>query len=299
MMIGVFDSGHGGLTVLNALVARFPEHSFVYLGDHAQAPYGLREPAEILARTQMSVDWLFQRGCRLVLLACNTASAVALRPLQQDWLTTQAPERRVLGVLVPLVEALSGVSWQDEASDRRSGPARTVGLLATPNTVESQCFPREVQLRAPEIKVIQQACPALVPRIEAGTDRARLDGLVRGYLQALLQKAVPQRLDSVVLACTHYQLVADLFANALPPEIRLVRQPELVAESLARYLKRHPRLVVPTPKEPPARFFTTGDPETVAESAERLFMRPPRFQVATGFGSAARHAVSALAGAPL
>ena len=201
MMIGVFDSGHGGLTVLNALVTRFPEHSFVYLGDHRHAPYGARDAEEIRARTLINVDWLFGRGCRLVLLACNTASAVALRPLQQGWLKTRAPEHRILGVLVPMVEAISGVEWQVKSAPAKSDHGRSadsprrVGLLATPSTVASQCFPNEVGLRAPEIQVIQQACPALVSRIEEGADRDRLDGLVRGYVQALLQKTVPNRLE--------------------------------------------------------------------------------------------------------
>ena len=299
-MIGVFDSGHGGLTVLNALVTRFPEQSFVYLGDHGHAPYGNREAEEIQARTLIAVDWLFARGCRLVLLACNTASAVALRPLQQSWLNTRAPERRVLGVLVPMVEAITGVEWQVKSPPTTSaGSPRRVGLLATPSTVASQCFPTEVSLRAPEIQVIQQACPALVARIEEGADRDRLDGLVRGYVQALLQKTVPNRLESVVLGCTHYQLVADLFRQALPEEIRLVRQPEVVAESLAGYLARHPNLVGPHGGTPAVSFHTTGNPDQVAEAAELLFMRPPRFEIANGLGSAARAVSGALAAAAL
>lgn len=296
MKIGVFDSGHGGLTVLDALVKRFPEHSFVYLGDHSHAPYGSRDASEILDRALLSVDWLFDQDCRLVLLACNTASAVALRPLQQGWLQDHAPEHRVLGVLVPMVEAITGVEWQvKDAASHPAGALRRVGLLATPSTVASECFPGEISLRAPEIQVIQQACPALVSRIEDGVDRDRLGGLVRGYVEALLQKTVPNRLESVVLGCTHYQLIADLFRQALPEDIRLLHQPKIVSESLARYLMRHSHLREPRESKPSVRFYTTGNPDQVAEAAELLFMRPPRFQVAAGLCSTTRAVSGTLA----
>ena len=287
-MIGVFDSGHGGLTVLRALVARLPERVFLYLGDHRHAPYGEREDAEIIDLTRASVTRLFDRGCRLVLLACNTAAAVALRRLQQDWLPDAYPERRVLGVFVPMVEAVTEVPWHLEAPPgemRPGGTPRepppepaTVGVFATRRTVASGAYPREIAKRAPQIRVVQQACPGLVNLIEAGAAPAELEAAIAGHMggfMAQLDGAVP---DSVILGCTHYPLVAGAFAAALPDGLRLHSQPELVADSLAAYLARHPEFDPPVTPRRPTRFLTTGDPATVAALAKRFFGAGLRFQ---------------------
>ncbi len=283
-MIGVFDSGHGGLTVLRALVARLPERVFLYLGDHGHAPYGERADAEIYDLTRASVTRLFDRGCRLVLLACNTAAAVALRRLQQDWLPGAYPERRVLGVFVPMVEAVTEVPWHLEAPPTDAQPAgarrepAVVGVFATRRTVASGAYPREIARRAPQIRVVQQACPGLVALIEAGAAPVDLEAAIVGPvgdLTAQLEGAVP---DSVILGCTHYPLVAEAFAKALPAGVPLYSQPALVAESLAGYLTRHSEFDAPAAPRAATRFLTTGDPAAVAALAKRFFGAALRFQ---------------------
>ena len=278
-MIGVFDSGHGGLTVLRALVARLPERVFLYLGDHGHAPYGERADAEIYDLTRASVTRLFDRGCRLVLLACNTAAAVALRRLQQDWLPGAYPERRVLGVFVPMVEAVTEVPWHLKTPpDAECREPAVAGVFATRRTVASGADPREIARRAPQIRVVQQACPGLVGLIEAGAAPADLEAAIVGPvgdLAAQLEGAVP---DSVILGCTHYPLVAEAFAKALPAGVPLHSQPALVAESLAGYLTRHPEFDAPAAPRAATRFLTTGDPAAVAALAKRFFGAALRFQ---------------------
>ena len=280
-MIGVFDSGHGGLTVLGALVARLPERGFLYLGDHGHAPYGERSPAEIAELTVANVERLFAEGCRLVLLACNTAAAIALRRLQQEWLPGAYPERRVLGVFVPMVEAVTAVPWQlqEPPAGARREPA-LVGVFATRRTVESGAYAREIGLRAPAIRVVQQACPGLVKQIETGAAPGLLEAAIAGHVAALMAKLDGRAPDSVILGCTHYPLVAEAFATALPAGVPLHSQPALVAESLADYLARHPEFDAPVGPREPTRFLTTGDPDTVGALTARFFGTPPNFEAA-------------------
>ena len=282
-MIGVFDSGHGGLTVLRALVARLPERTFLYLGDHGHAPYGERADAEIYDLTRASVTRLFDRGCRLVLLACNTAAAVALRRLQQDWLPGAYPERRVLGVFVPMVEAVTEVPWHLKSPpDAACREPAVVGVFATRRTVASGAYPCEIAKRAPRIRVVQQACPGLVNLIEAGASPDVLEAAIAEHVAGFMTQldgAVP---DSVILGCTHYPLVADGFVAALAAAglgaVRLHAQPELVAGSLAAYLARHGEFdVAPAPRAA-TRFLTTGDPAAVAALAKRFFGTALRFR---------------------
>lgn len=282
-MIGVFDSGHGGLTVLRALVARLPERAFVYLGDHGHAPYGERGDAEIYDLTCANVTRLFDRGCRLVLLACNTAAAVALRRLQQDWLPGAYPERRVLGVFVPMVEAVTEVPWHLKTPpDGGCREPAAVGVFATRRTVASGAYPNEIAKRAPRIRVVQQACPGLVNLIEAGAAPDVLESAIAEHVAGFrtqLDGTVP---DSVILGCTHYPLVAGSFVGALAAErlgaARLHSQPELVADSLAAYLARHPEFdVAPAPRAA-TRFLTTGDPAAVSALAKRFFGTALRLQ---------------------
>jgi glutamate racemase len=280
-MIGVFDSGHGGLTVLEALIARLPERSFLYLGDHGHAPYGERGVEEIHDLTLANVERLFHEGCRLVLLACNTAAAVALRRLQQEWLPGAHPERRVLGVFVPMVEAVTEVPWQvQEAPPGAPREPAVVGVFATRRTVASGAYAREIALRAPAIRVVQQACPGLVARIEAGAAPEVLAAAIAGHVAALMDRLDGRAPDSVILGCTHYPLVARAFAAALPAGVPVHSQPALVAESLAAYLARHPEFDAPAGPRQPTRFLTTGDPETAGTLAARFFGTPPIFQAA-------------------
>lgn len=263
MPIGVFDSGLGGLTVLAALRARLAEQDFVYLGDNANAPYGVRTEAEIHALTRAGVARLFAEGCDLVILACNTASAVALRALQEDWLPAQGGARRVLGVFVPVIEALTGRPWAYRGPATPGAVAR-VALFATPATVASHAFPRELALRASGVEVVEQACPGLVDALESG-DRARAGALVAAQCRAVLARGPAP--EAAVLGCTHYPLVEDDFRAHLPETTGIFSQPGIVAESLAAYLDRHPRF---RGKGGGLRLLTTGDPARVSANAALL-----------------------------
>jgi len=280
-MIGVFDSGHGGLTILRVLTERLPVRDFLYYGDHARAPYGERAPAEIVALTRDAIAALFARGCKVVVLACNTAAAVALRTLQQEWLPRHAPDHRILGVLVPTVEGVTGEPWrtEDRAQGRRQRATRTLVVFATRRTVASNAYPEEIHKRAPEITVVQHACAGLVHLIEAGASRETLRDAVRGHVAALMAELKGRKADTVMLGCTHYPLVADLFADALPPGIEVVSQPELVAASLDDYLRRHPTIDAPVPRGTVA-FLTTGDPGAVTPMASAFFGREAPFRKA-------------------
>jgi glutamate racemase len=268
-MIGVFDSGHGGLTILRALVQQLPQRDFLYLGDHAHAPYGERTSVEIVALTRDALQALFDRGCKLVILACNTAAAVALRTLQQDWLPTVAPDHRILGVLVPTVEAVTGVPWLTTHPVARPDRARTLVVFATRRTVASNAYPEEINKRAPEITLVQQACPGLVHLIESDAPRDVLRDAVHGHVAALRKQLNGRKPDAVMLGCTHFPLVADLFAEALPRGIEVVSQPALVARSLTDYLARH--AVLDAPASGRVAFLTTGEPERVSRLASTFF----------------------------
>jgi glutamate racemase len=243
-VIGVFDSGFGGLTVHRALVEAMPERDFVYLGDNRNAPYGAKPPIEVLNLTCAALDRLFAEGCTLVIVACNTASVVALRWIQQQWLPARRHDdgvaRNVIGIVVPTIEAATGIGWQeDRIGAQETKQPRTIAVFATRRTVETGCYPIEIRKRRPDITVIQQACPDLAGSIERGVRRREIRALVEQYVGELL-KSVDTPPDSVILGCTHYPLVADLFAAALPCGVRIIHQPEATARALRFYLDRHP-----------------------------------------------------------
>jgi len=243
-MIGVFDSGFGGLTVHRALIEALPERDFVYLGDNRNAPYGIRPPIDVLNLTCAALERLFAEGCTLAVIACNTASTVALRWIQQQWLPVRRRDdgiaRNVIGIVVPTIEAATGIAWdQDDTAVQQARQSGTIAIFATRRTVESDCYPIEIRKRRPEITVVQQACPELAGSIERGLPRHALRALVDRYASELLEKlgAAP---GCVILGCTHYPLVADLFAGALPPGVRMIHQPDATARALKAYLARHP-----------------------------------------------------------
>lgn len=228
--IGVFDSGFGGLTVFRRIRELLPEYDFVYLGDNARTPYGNRSFEAVSKFTTEAVGYLFERGCPLVIVACNTASARALRSIQQQYLPVHRPDRRVLGVIRPTVEQIG---------DRHD--VRTVALWATQGTVASQSFALEIAKYAPRVRLVQQACPLLVPLVEAGElDGAGLDHFIRKYWE--LTVAQDGTVDTLLLGCTHYPLIRPRIRALLPPSVRIVSQDELVAPSLASYLVRHPEM---------------------------------------------------------
>lgn len=276
--IGVFDSGHGGLTVLRGLVDRLPRQPFIYLGDHANAPYGERSGPEIYELTRRSVEQLFELGCGLVILACNTASAVALRKLQQEWLPDAYPQHRVLGVLVPMVETLARTNWYSETPGPGApqAPAEMIAVFATSATVTAASYLDEVRKRAPRVAVLQRACPELAGLIESAADDATIAPVVSGHVAALLKEAERLHPDwpvpnKAVLGCTHYPLIQHLFAAALPPETEILSQPKRVAEALISYLWRHPdfRRFERDPVSPLC--FTSGDATRISTLASRFF----------------------------
>lgn len=263
--IGVFDSGLGGLTILEAFRRRLPAQDFVYLGDNAHAPYGVRAPSEVYELTVRGTRKLFDAGCGLVILACNTASAVALHDMQVRWV--DASRHRVLGVFVPIIEHLTRRNWGDVSPPTHTG-LRDVALFATPATVISGAFPRELRFRARDVKVVAEACSGLVEAIEAG-DMARAAEVAKAHVARLLLRL--PRPQAAVLGCTHYPLVEAAFRQALPPGTVLVSQPSVTAESLADYLGRHPHF---SGGRGQVVYLTTGHPGAVGERA-RVFTGAP------------------------
>lgn len=271
-MIGVFDSGSGGLTVLRAFHDALPAQGFVYLGDHKNGPYGHRSADEVYALTLKGVERLFEHGCALVVLACNTAAAVALRRLQQEWLPVAFPDRRVLGVFVPTVEAVTGIPWHQRHPSRAGeGQTVSVGIFATPRTVASGAFEREIKTRNPTARVIQQACPDLADSIEADAPSATITALVENAVAELLASAGSVRPDGFILGCTHYPLILDVFLKALPTGAEVLEQPSIAADSLAAYLGRHPEFSSPVPHDGEPSFLTTGEPDKASVHARRFF----------------------------
>ena len=274
MAVGIFDSGLGGLTVLDAVTRRLPDVPLVYFGDNAHTPYGVREPGEIYDLTTSGVQRLFDAGCDLVILACNTASAAALRRMQEGWVPE---DRRVLGVFVPLIEALTERQWGDNSPPREVAIGE-VALFATPTTVSSRAFQRELAFRAIGVDVEAQPCGGVVDAIEAG-DMILAEALVRSHVEALLRR-MPKP-QAAILGCTHYPLVEDVFRDALGDGVAVYSQPGLVAESLADYLERRPGFVGEGRAAGPAQtFLTTGDPKAVAARATLFLRRQIQFQPA-------------------
>ena len=270
MAVGIFDSGLGGLTVLDAVTKRLPDVPFVYFGDNAHTPYGVRDADDVYDLTTRGTERLFAAGCDLVILACNTASAAALRRMQEGWV----PEgKRVLGVFVPLIEALTERQWGDNSPPREVG-VKHVALFATPATVASRAFQRELAFRAIGVDVEAQSCGGVVDAIEEG-DEILAEALVRSHVDALKRK-MPNP-DAAVLGCTHYPLMEEVFQDALGADVRVLSQPALVADSLADYLDRRPEMLgVGTGSQ----FLTTGDPARVSSKATQFLRRKIAFEPA-------------------
>lgn len=252
--IGIFDSGYGGLTILDAIRESLPQYSYVYLGDNARAPYGTRSFDVVYDFTRQAVDFLFRQGCHLVILACNTASAKALRTLQQNDLPQMDPRRRVLGVIRPTVEALG-----------RSG-AGHVGVLATPGTILSHSYNLEIRKLYPEMNVTEMPCPMWVPLIEnREADSPGADYFVKKYTDALMSEN--PEIDTVILACTHYPLLYRKIRECIPEHVRILSQGHIVGESLADYLTRHPEIERQCLKQADCIYLTTEAPDKFNELA--------------------------------
>jgi glutamate racemase len=269
MAVGIFDSGLGGLTVLEAAQKRLPDVDFIYLADSANAPYGVRTADDIYALTCAAVQRLFDAGCDLVILACNTASAAALRRMQEGWI----PEgKRVLGVFVPLIEALTERDWGDN-SPPREVDVKHVALFATPATVSSRAFQRELAFRAIGVDIEAQACGGVVDAIEDG-DMILAEAMVRSHVDALKRK-MPEP-QAAILGCTHYPLLLEAFQEALGADVKVFSQAALVGESLADYLVRHgDKIGTGAPA-----YLTTGDPKRVTDRATQFLRRQITFTAA-------------------
>ena len=268
-MIGVFDSGLGGLTVLRALVARFPNADFTYLGDHAHVPYGNRPSEEIVALTRAGVETLFRRGAKLVMLGCNTATAVAARRLQQEWLPSSGwTGRNVLGIVAPTVEAATQTPWAVTSPQYpQKYNTDTIAVFGTTRTIASGAYPEEIRKRCPKVPVVQQVCAQLAGAIEARAGEAELERLVAEGIAGVLAGTGGMPPHRAILGCTHFPLVEHLFRRHLPPFTRILSQPEVVADSLEDYLTRRPQYIAGDTGGGLV-LLTTGDPlGTTAKAA--------------------------------
>jgi len=253
--IGIFDSGYGGLTILNEIQKQLPEYDYIYLGDNARTPYGTRSFEVVYKYTLECVTKLFDMGCRLVILACNTASAKALRTIQQNDLPLIDPNHRVLGVIRPTVEVIGSIT--------KSGH---VGLLATVGTVQSESYPLEVKKLFPDIQITSEACPMWVPLIENNEHTSHgADYFVLKHINQLL--SADSEIDTIILGCTHYPLLLPKIIQFLPVGIQVISQGELVAASLTDYLQRHAEIAAHCSKNATIQYFTTESVEKFSASA--------------------------------
>ncbi len=257
--IGVFDSGYGGLTVLKEIVKLLPQYDYIYLGDNARAPYGPRSFDTVYHYTWECVQWFFKQGCSLVIIACNTASAKALRTLQQNNLYGTKPNKRVLGVIRPTTERIGQFTKTGD-----------VGVLGTNGTVQSGSYLIEIKKLFPELKVYQQACPMLVPLIENREyETEGADFFIKKYLKSLLTQS--EKIDTILLACTHYPLLKSKFEQFLPKNITVISQGNIVAESLLDYLNRHPEIEEKCSKNGNILFYTTDSAEDFDKQASIFY----------------------------
>lgn len=248
MPIGIFDSGYGGLTIMKEIINELPQYDYLYLGDNARSPYGSRSFETVYKYTLQAVKWFFEHDCHLVILACNTASAKALRSIQQINLPVLAPERRVLGIIRPLSEAVGNYTKTNH-----------IGILGTSGTVNSNSYPIEVNKFFPHVKVNQEACPIWVPLIESGEyDSPGADYFVKKHIDAILFS--DPLIDTLVLGCTHYPLLIHKIKKYTPDHVQIISQGPIVAKSLANYLLRHPEIEQTCTKNATREYYTTESP---------------------------------------
>jgi glutamate racemase len=257
--IGIFDSGYGGLTVMKEILHKLPQYDYIYLGDNARAPYGNRSFDTVYHYTLQCVKWFFDQGCPLVILACNTASAKALRTIQQHDLPQIAPANRVLGVIRPTSEIIGSFTQN-----------KKIGVLATRGTVNSESYRIEIDKFFPEVEVHQEACPMWVPLVENNEhQQPGADYFIQQHLNRILEKQPD--IDLLLLACTHYPLLMNKIKQFLPSNIQVMSQGPIVAESLADYLQRHPEMEARCTKGGSRQFFTTDDPNDFNNQASIFF----------------------------
>lgn len=257
--IGVFDSGYGGLTILREFVNQLPQYDYLYLGDNARSPYGTRSFETVYRYTLECVKWLLKQNCPLIILACNTASAKALRSIQQNDLAQLDPNARVLGVIRPTTEIIG-----------HHTKTNSIGILATPGTVQSGSYLIEIEKFFPGVKIEQEACPMWVPLVENNEHAsAGADYFVQKHINNILSK--DQNIDSILLACTHYPLLREKIRKYLPEHIELLSQGDIVAASLKNYLQRHPEIEQKISRSGNLTFYTTDSPEDFNHKASIFF----------------------------
>ena len=254
--IGIFDSGYGGLTILHGIRQLLPEYDYLYLGDNARTPYGPRSFEVVYEFTRQAVTRLFEMGCHLVILGCNTASAKALRTIQQNDIPKIDPDRRVLGVIRPTAEVIGSLT-----------ASRHVGVLATEGTIKSESYTLEIQKLHPDIQVTGVACPFWVPLVEYNeADSPGADYFVKKRIDQIMR--LDPAIDTIILGCTHYPLLMPKILKYLPAGVRVIPQGEYVAESLKQYLERHPQMEAKCSKHASVHYLTTENPEKFKESAQ-------------------------------
>ena len=260
--IGVFDSGYGGLTILHGIRQLLPEYDYLYLGDNARAPYGPRSFEVVYEFTRQAVRFLFDRGCQLVILGCNTASAKALRSIQQNDLPRWDSERRVLGIIRPTAEVIGTLTT-----------SRHVGVLATEGTIKSESYNLEIKKLHPDLTVSGVACPFWVPLVEYNeADSPGADYFVKKRIDELMRK--DPDIDAVILGCTHYPLLMPKILKYIHPGVRIIAQGEYVSSSLQTYLQRHPDLEQRCSKHGTAHYLTTENPDTFSQHAQTFLHEP-------------------------
>jgi len=258
--IGVFDSGFGGLTILSGIAKELPEYDYLYLGDTARAPYGVRSQEAVYRFTRQAVSFLFSSGADLILLACNTASSESLRRLQQEYLPQNYPDKKILGVLIPAAEEVVEVIH-----------GRRVGVLATEGTVRSGAFERELKKLDPEIAVIQEACPLLVSLVEAGEQHSEA---VQSILEDYLRPMMSEKIDTLVLGCTHYSILEDKIRKIIGDEVKIVSEVRAVPPRLRDYLNRHEEFAKDLSRGGQRIFMTTGESEKFDRVGGEFFGQP-------------------------
>lgn len=257
--IGIFDSGYGGLTILKEIHKQLPQYDYLYLGDNARAPYGTRSFETVYQYTLECVNHLFDKGCHLVILACNTASAKALRNIQQKDLPNIDPNRRVLGVIRPTTELAGSLT-----------KTKHIGVLGTTGTVASNSYPIEIHKFHPEVNVFQEACPMWVPLIENNEfNNEGSNYFIEKNAKDLLKQS--DKIDTIILGCTHYPLLENKLRQYIPQHIQLISQGDIVAKGLKDYLDRHPEIESKCTKNGTLEFYTTETPENFSSQAGKFF----------------------------
>ena len=258
--IGIFDSGFGGLEILREIVKILPEYSYVYFGDNANAPYGNRSQKIIYNLTQKATKLLFSKNCQLIILACNTASSKALRKIQRHYLPKYYPDKKILGVIIPICQQAITVTKNNK-----------IGVLATQSTVSSKVFIRKLCNLNPKIKVFQKSCPLLVPIVEAGEENTKITSiLLRKYLAPLTNKNI----DTLILGCTHYGLLENKIKKIAGKKIKVISEGKIAAEKLKNYLTNHPEIEEALKKNHKIKFLTTGASKKFKTLGSRFFGQP-------------------------